>query len=91
MQTQQIESEIRKFIADRFLSGQTENLSADETLLGNVIDSGGVLELVVFLEEHFGITVSDDVVPENLVTIQQIVSYVHGKLKARAANGCNAN
>ena len=87
MQMPEIECEVRRFIVDRFLSGHSEELTSDETLLGSVIDSGGVLELVMFLQEHFAVTVSDDVVPENIVNIRQIVSYVHGKLKARAANG----
>jgi acyl carrier protein len=87
MQTQQIESDVRKFIADKYLFGRADELTNDGELLGSVIDSTGVLELVMFLQEHFGIIVSDDVVPENLATIQHVVDYVGGKLKVKVANG----
>lgn len=87
MQPQEIEKDVRKFIAGRFLGARVDEITAEEQLLGSVIDSTGVIELVVFLQEHFGIIVSDDVVPENIISIQQIVSYVHGKMKAKAANG----
>jgi acyl carrier protein len=88
MQTQDIERDVRKFIADQFFYGRESEISADASLLGSVIDSTGLLELVTFVQEHFGITVEDeDIVPENLGTVQQVVNYVDGKLKAKSANG----
>jgi acyl carrier protein len=87
MQTQEIERDVRKFIADQFFYGKTEELSSEGSLLGSVIDSTGLLELVTFMQEHFGITVDDeDIVPENLNSIAQVVSYVDGKLKAKSSN-----
>ena len=45
-----------------------------------MIDSTGVLELVGFLEEDFGIRIQDDeLVPENLDTIDNIVQFVERK------------
>ena len=45
-----------------------------------MIDSTGVLEVVVFLEETFGITVSnDEVVPENLDSLSLIEAFVARK------------
>ena len=86
MQTQDIERDVRKFIADQFFYGKSEELSSDGSLLGSVIDSTGLLELVTFLQEHFGITVDDeDIVPENLNSIAQVISYVEGKLKSSNA------
>ncbi len=46
-------------------------------------DSLDVVELVMALEEEFGIEVPDDDV-ENIRTIQDIVRYVEGKAEARA-------
>jgi acyl carrier protein len=45
-----------------------------------IIDSTGVLELVGFLEQTFQISVEDDeLVPENLDTIDRICAYVNRK------------
>jgi acyl carrier protein len=50
-----------------------------------VIDSTGVLELVGFLEENFGIRIQDDeLVPENLDTIDNIVQFVTRKRAAES-------
>jgi acyl carrier protein len=45
-----------------------------------VVDSTGVIELVAFLEETFGIEVADeDLIPEHLDTIANIAAFVHSK------------
>jgi len=50
-----------------------------------VIDSTGVLELVGFLEENFGVRIQDeDLVPENLDTIDNIVQFVTRKRAAES-------
>jgi acyl carrier protein len=51
-----------------------------------VIDSTGVLELVGFLEDTFDVRILDDeLVPENLDTIDNIVRFVNGKRTAESA------
>jgi acyl carrier protein len=81
MQTTDITQEIRGFLAANFLSGRDEKLSNDEALLGNVVDSTGVVELVTFLQERFNITVEDDeVTSENLGSVRNAVSFVEKKL-----------
>jgi acyl carrier protein len=86
MQTTDIERDVRAFLAEKFFYGLTEKVSVDAPL-GNVLDSWGVLELVTYLQEHFKITVADDdVIPENLGSVQQVVAYVDGKLKAQSTN-----
>jgi acyl carrier protein len=81
-----ITHEIRSFIVNSFLSGQTDKLQDHEALLGNVIDSTGVLELVNFLQERFAITVEDEEVnPENLSSVNNLVVYVTRKLDGRNA------
>lgn len=78
-----IERDIRAFVVDHFLAGDASKLRADGSLLGDVIDSMGVLNLVAYLQEHFGITVEDEeVVPGNLDTIKNLVVYVSKKLGA---------
>jgi acyl carrier protein len=81
MHTTDIERETRDFLVSSFLRGHAEQLSDDEPLLGKVIDSSGVLELISFLQNHFSITVSDeDVTPENLDSVKSITAYVAKRL-----------
>lgn len=45
-----------------------------------MIDSTGVLELVGYLEDNFGIRIRDDeLLPENLDTIDNVVAFVTRK------------
>jgi acyl carrier protein len=82
MQTTDIEREIRSFLVKNYLFGRSEALRDDESLLDNVIDSSGVLELVVFLQESFAIVVEDeDVVPDNLESVKTVVAFVERKLR----------
>ena len=74
---------IRQFIIDNFLFGQDASGLQDGTSLleQGIIDSTGVLELVAWIEHHFGITVRDaEVVPENLDTIARLCAFVARKL-----------
>jgi acyl carrier protein len=81
----QIRQQIVEFITSNFLFGDTDKRIDDkESLLENgIIDSTGVLELIAFIEETFGIKVEDEeIVPENLDTILDITFFVKQKLSA---------
>jgi len=83
MQTTEIERDIRNYLIEHFLSGRSEKLRDGGSLLGNVVDSVGVLDLVTFLQDNFKITVEDeDVIPSNLDTVNNLVAFVARKLKA---------
>ena len=46
-----------------------------------MIDSVGVVELVVFIEETFSFRVEDEeIIPANLDSVNQLVVYVQSKL-----------
>ncbi len=77
-----IRQQIRNFVVDTFLFGQGDKLRDDASFLGEgIIDSTGILELVTYLEETYGISVADDeLVPENLDSIDNIALYVQRKL-----------
>lgn len=78
-----IERDVRNFVVEQFLAGNASRLRPDGSLLGDVIDSMGVISLVAYLQEHFGITIEDDeVIPSNLDTIQNLVAYVAKKIGA---------
>ena len=73
---------LREFIKETFLFGEEITFSDDDSFLEmGIIDSTGVLELVMFLESHFNITVNDnELVPENLDSTNNLVAFVNGKL-----------
>ena len=84
---EQSEHQLRKFIVENFLFGdETMPFSNEDSLLDRgLIDSTGVLELVAFLQQNFGITIADDeIVPDNLDSILGISDFVGKKLMARA-------
>jgi acyl carrier protein len=77
------ENQIREYIADNFLfSDNGYQLSDDISFLEEaIVDSTGVLELVLFVEETFGVTVEDDeILPENFDSVGQLAAYVRRKV-----------
>ncbi len=72
---------VRAFIVENFLFGDDRRIGPETDFLENgILDSTGVLELVGFLEEKFGIRVEDDeVVPDNLNSLEKIVRYIARK------------
>jgi acyl carrier protein len=88
MHTSSIERDIRGFIEENFLfRGDNQSLGEAESLLdAGLVDSTGVLELVSFLEGHFGLHIPDaEMTPENLDSICGLVAYVGTKLGTTAA------
>ena len=69
---------IRVFVIDNFLFGDAGDLKNEASLLDEgIIDSTGILELVAFLEEQFGIRIEDEeMIPENLDSILHISEFV---------------
>ena len=79
-----VETDIREFVTDNFLFGRKNvSLSGDDSLLEEgLIDSTGVLELVMFIEGKFDVTVEDeDLVPDNLDSINCLISFIESKLE----------
>ena len=76
-----IAQSLREFVRENFLFGQDATFSNDDSFLEQgIIDSTGVLELVTFLEEQFEIAVDDDeLVPENLDSIDNLVRFIASK------------
>ena len=84
METTDIGQEIRSYLTEEFLFGRTENLNDDTPLLGNVIDSQGVIELVSFVQQRFKIEIDDeDVTTDNLATLKSVVALVEKKLRSK--------
>ncbi|WP_127996415.1 acyl carrier protein [Piscinibacter defluvii] len=80
-----IKAEVRRYIEDNFIMGATgvALADADSFLEHHVLDSTGFLELIGHLEESYGIKVLDDeMVPENLDSLESIAAYVDRKRSA---------
>jgi acyl carrier protein len=79
----QIEPQIRQYLAENFLFSNNGYELEDEAsfLEEGIVDSTGVLELAMFVEETFGITVQDEeIVPQNFDSVSQLAAYVRRKL-----------
>lgn len=84
-QTPDRRERLREFLAGNFLLSDAPFPYPDNaSLLGEgVVDSTGVLELIQFLEEAFGVRVADaEAVPRNLDSVQAILAFVDRKLGA---------
>jgi len=78
----QLKSEIRHFIVDYFLYGQDDGFGDDVSFLEKgLLDSTGILELVSFVEERYGISLEDEeLIPENLDSISRLSAFITGKI-----------
>ena len=80
--TQTMKQEIRQFIIEAFLFGDESDPfeDSDSFMQKGIIDSTGVLELISFLEEKYGVTVDDEErIPENLDSIDNLVKFLGRK------------
>ena len=81
--TSRLELQIRSFIIENFLFGEMDcRLSNDDSFLDQgIIDSTGVLELVMFLETTYGISILDDeLVPANLDSVNNLIRFISRKI-----------
>jgi len=80
---QPIRETLRHFIVENFLLGQNVPFSDGNSLIERgLVDSTGVLELVAFLEERFGIGVADEeIVPDNLDSVDNLARFLAAKLE----------
>ena len=63
------------------MENRLNRLSVLNILLENgIVDSLGILELVAFIEQEFGVTITDEeLLPENFQTVRCLVSFVKRK------------
>ena len=77
-----IREQIRDFLTVNFLYGDHVHLDDNASLLEQgVVDSTGVLELVLFVEETYGISVDEaDLQPENFDSVSRLTNYVAARI-----------
>jgi acyl carrier protein len=84
--TPDVKSTMRTFILDTFLVAPSDRDIGDaESFIDrHLVDSTGFLEIIMFLEDTWGITVHDDeVVPENLDSLEGLEAFVSRKVAGR--------
>jgi acyl carrier protein len=80
-----IKQQVRQFILSNYLFTDDESklADADSLMQSGTMDSTGILELIMFLEETFDIKVGDDeMIPANLDSVDNVVSFVERKKAA---------
>lgn len=76
-----IKNQVRSFITSNFYVADSTALADEMSLLDRgIIDSTGVLEVIMFIEETFNIKVEDsEMLPENLDSIERIAYFIGRK------------
>ncbi len=69
---------LKEYIREELMNGSSSELDESENLLAaGIIDSLGILRLVSFVEEKFGIEVPDeDVTIDNFQSVKSMSDYV---------------
>ncbi|MBV1880123.1 MAG: acyl carrier protein [Pseudomonadales bacterium] len=77
-----VKKKLREYILENYLftDDQTALNNADSFLDLGIIDSTGIMEVIFFIEEEYGISVEDDeMIPENLDSIDNLVAFITKK------------
>lgn len=77
----EIKEQVRAFVTSNFYVADPASLEDGASLLDRgIIDSTGVLEVIFFIEETFGIKVEDsEMLPDNLDSVERISNFVARK------------
>ena len=78
----ELQTQVRTFILENYLFTDDESaLGPDESLLDRgIVDSTGMLEIIMFIEDELGVQVADEeMIPENLDSVNRIAAFVSGK------------
>lgn len=72
---------LMEYVLDEFVTNRGGVIKEDEDLLSSgLIDSLGILKLVSFIEERFGIQIPpEDVVFENFNSVEAMSQYLAGR------------
>ncbi len=79
---------IRRYLLENFLFSTDESAldDGDSLIRGGILDSTGIHELVLFIEEEFGIAIApEEMTPANFDSIDAVDAFVSGKRAGEAA------
>lgn len=77
-----VEEQVRGYILENFLFSNDPSLLGleDSFLERGLVDSSGMLEVILFLEETLGVKVGDtEMIPDNLDSVAKIAAFVRRK------------
>ena len=77
-----IEDQIKEYIAKNLLFSSDGFKYGDDAsfLEEGIVDSQGVMELVLFVEENFNVEVKDtEIVPDNFDSVSRLSSFIRRK------------
>jgi acyl carrier protein len=83
----QVEEMIRTYITENMLFSDDGYPYTDSAsfLEEGIVDSMGIMELVMFVEENFDVTVEDEeLVPDNFDSVSKLAAYICAKSPAAA-------
>jgi len=81
-ETTEIRDQLKRYIAENLLFSDKEYPFEDDAsfLKNGVVDSTGVMELVAYVEQKFGVTVDPkEVVPDNFDSVKNLTAYIKRK------------
>ena len=74
-------SPVRDFIRREFLYDRSAPLAEDTVLFPDLVDSLGIMTVVEFIEEKYGITIDDDELEaERFETLNSINAFIDEKI-----------
>jgi len=78
---------VKEFVIENFLFGEEGKIELETDFFEKgIIDSTGVIELVVFIEETFGVSINDEeLIPENLSSLKNIGVFLQQKIDQKVA------
>jgi len=82
------EAKLRGYILENYLftDDQSQLDSGDSLLQKGILDSRGIMEVILFLEEEFGVAVEDDeMILENLDSVDNLVKFINAKQGSSSA------
>ena len=79
------QDQIRDFILRQFPRARQTGISDSDSLIeGDIIDSMGVLEIVIFLESEFDVVLDgDEIASDTFESINTLAAFVESKLEGQ--------
>ena len=78
-----ISEQLMKFVSDELLSGRIECKEDDDLLADGMVDSVGIMRLVMFVETDLGVKIPpEDLTVENLRTVNVLSEFLQNRINA---------
>ena len=83
MDIQNIKPQIRQYIAQNLLFSSNGFKYSDNAsfLEEGIVDSLGIMDLTMYIQESYGVTISDaELTPDNFDSVNKVAQYIQHKL-----------